>query len=223
MRRVLKIIISLPKTIWFNFRYLPFANALKLPVWIAANARVNNMYRGGVVLKGKVKPGLVRIGYHEADAVDTYSAHTILNIEYGGKLIITGDAHIGHGAIINVKSGGLLSFGMNFAISGTTCIICNDKITFGDDVQLSWNSLITDSDAHQILSESGQLLNPNQPIYIGNKVWIAANTTILKGTTICDNTVVASNSLVNSRFMVGNCIVGGTPAKLLKKIGGFRI
>jgi acetyltransferase-like isoleucine patch superfamily enzyme len=54
-------------------------------------------------------------------------------------------------------------------------------------------------------------------------VWIAANTTILKGTKICDNTVVASNSLLNKEFQEGNCIIAGSPAKVVKRIGGFKI
>ena len=223
MSRLTKIISSIPKTIWFNLRYLPFLTAIRLPVWVASNVRIKCMERGVIRLTNNVKPGLIRIGYHEADAVDTYGLHTILSIEKGGEFIFTEDAHIGHGAIINIKSTGTLSVGRNFAISGTTSIICNKSIKFGDDVQTSWNSLITDSDAHKIFSEDGNQINPNMEIIIGNNVWIAANTTILKGSVISDNTVVASNSLVNKKFTQGKCIIGGSPANVIKSIGYFKI
>lgn len=224
MSRILKILCSLPGTVWFNFRYLPFSQALKLPIWIAGNTRIKNMYRGGIKFENnQVRLGQVRIGYHEADAVDTSSAHTLINISDSGQIIIKDDVHIGQGAILNVKQNAVLYLGKNFAISGTTSIICNNRIVFGDDVQLSWNSLIADGDAHEIYSESGGLINPKGEIIIGNKVWIAANTTVLKGSVIQDNTVVASNSLVNRNIVEGSCIIGGCPAKVLKKIGWFEI
>lgn len=48
MRRTIKILLSIPKTIYFNFRYLPIRQALKLPIWLAPNVRVKNMYKGGI-------------------------------------------------------------------------------------------------------------------------------------------------------------------------------
>lgn len=224
MSRLTKIVFSIPKTIWFNFRYLPISKALRLPIWIAPNVRVRRMKRGCIVLNNpRISLGMIRIGYHVADAVDDYSTHTILDIEDCGNITFNDDAHIGHGAILVVKSGAKLNIGCHFAISGTTSIICNNEITFGNDVQLSWNSLITDSDAHKIIAENGDIINPNKEILIGNNVWIAANTTILKGSAISDNTVVASNSLVNKKFTNSSCIIGGSPAKVIKNIGSFEI
>lgn len=223
MSRLIKILLSIPKTIWFNLSYLPFSQALKLPIWIATNVRVKEMHRGAILLADNYSLGIIRIGYHEADAVDNFSVHTLLSVESGGRIVIKEDVHIGQGAIINVKRNALLTLGRNFAISGTTTVICNKKIEFGDNVQASWNSLITDSDAHQIFAKNGDLINPNKEILIGNNVWIAANTTILKGTVISDNTVVSSNSLVNKKFTNGNCIIGGAPARVIKNIGSFKI
>jgi acetyltransferase-like isoleucine patch superfamily enzyme len=223
MGRKFKIIRSIPKTIYFNLRYLPFKQAIKLPVWVASNVRIKQLNRKAIRITGICKLGLVRIGYHEADGLDSYSLHTIIDIENGGKLLINSDAHIGHGANITIRKEGKLSIGANFAISGTTSIICNKSITIGNDVQLSWNSTVMDSDAHKIYGDDGEWINPPKDVVIGNKVWIAANCTISKGTRICDNTVVASNSLVNKPFTEGDCIIGGTPAKALKHISHFEI
>jgi acetyltransferase-like isoleucine patch superfamily enzyme len=224
MSRLSKILLSIPKTIWFNLRYIPFSQAIKLPIWVASNVRIKSLARGCIILNdNNIRTGLIRIGYHEADAVDSYGCHTILNIDKNGTLVIEDDVHIGHGAIINIKNKAKLVVGRNFAISGTTAIICNKSISIGSDVQLSWNSLITDSDAHTIYSIDSVISNHPKEISIGNKVWIAANTTILKGTKICDNTVVASNSLLNKEFHEGNCIIAGSPAKVVKRIGGFKI
>lgn len=94
---VLNRLLTLPRSIWFNFRYLPFREAVCLPIWIANNVRIRNLHRGGIKLKGKRSIGLVRLGYHLADSVDIYSVHTIIDIRKRGQLIFTGDAHIGRG------------------------------------------------------------------------------------------------------------------------------
>lgn len=223
MNRKLKILLSLPRTVWFNLRYLPLRQALRLPLWLAPNARLRHMERGGIVLRGKLCTGLVRIGYHEADGVDSYSAHTIIDIRCGGRLIFEGDAHIGQGAILVVNRNGTLILGQRFAISGTTSIICSKSIIIGDEVQLSWDSLIMDGDAHKIFDTNGNWINPPCDIKIGSKVWIAANTTITKGSIIGDNTIVASNSLVNKQFISSGNILAGCPAKIVKHIDHFNI
>lgn len=182
------------------------------------------MYRGGVKLKpSAARFNSIHIGYHAADAVDVYSAHTILNIEKNGHIVFGGTAHIGHGANIHCKRNAELSLGDNFAISGTTGIICSSKITIGDNVQFSWNTLVMDSDAHKIYDQNGLLSNAPLPVRIGSKVWIAANCTILKGSVIPDGVVVSCNTLVNKAHDTENCILGGTPAKVIKHISGWEI
>lgn len=36
----INIVLSIPKTIYFNFRYLPFKQAIKLPIWLTYNTFV---------------------------------------------------------------------------------------------------------------------------------------------------------------------------------------
>ncbi len=223
MNRFVKILFSLPRTIWFNIRYIPLKQAIKFPIWIANNVRIKNMYRGGIVVANDATLGLIRIGYHKVDAVDTYALHTILDVRKGGRIIFNSDAHIGHGAILSVKNGAVLSCGDNFAISGTTSIVCSKNITIGHDVQFSWDTLVMDSDAHVILDENNRELPNSASIFIGNKVWIAARNTILKGTEIQNNCVVASSSLLNKQYGEENVIIAGTPARIVKKIAGWHL
>ena len=32
--------LSIPKTIYFNFRYLPLSQAIKLPIWVRYNTKI---------------------------------------------------------------------------------------------------------------------------------------------------------------------------------------
>lgn len=219
----LKRLLTFPRTLWFNLRYLPFREAIHLPIWVANNVRVKNLHRGGIKFNAPISIGLVRIGYHCADAVDIYSVHTVIDIRKAGRLVFSGDAHIGRGALLCVKDGGELSMGEKFAISGTTSIVCSHDIRIGNNVQFSWNTLVMDSDAHIIWGpDKVEYLN-SKPILIKNNIWVAANCTLLKGTVIQDNCVVASNSLLNKAYKNSNRIIGGIPASELKEIGGWHL
>lgn len=86
-----------------------------------------------------------------------------------------------------------------------------DRITIGDDVVISENVTIWDSDAHEITGTE-----KTKPISIGNHVWIGTNAIILKGVTIGDGAVIAAGTLVN-KDVSSRALVGGVPAKILKQ------
>lgn len=56
-----------------------------------------------------------------------------------------------------------------------------------------------------------------KPIHIKENAWIGARATILPGITIGENSVVAGGSVV-TKDVEPNVIVGGNPAKVLKRI-----
>lgn len=55
------------------------------------------------------------------------------------------------------------------------------------------------------------------PIHVGNRVWIGSHVTILPGVTIGDNAIVAAGAVV-THDVPANTVVGGVPAKVIKKI-----
>lgn len=54
-------------------------------------------------------------------------------------------------------------------------------------------------------------------IHIGSNVWIGTRVIILPGVNIGDNCIIGANSVVTKSFPK-NCIIGGNPASILKKI-----
>ena len=72
------------------------------------------------------------------------------------------------------------------------------------------------SEGHPLSSQERHSLVP-RPIHIKKNAWIGANATILHGVTIGENSVVAAGSVV-SKDVPDNVVVGGTPAKIIKKI-----
>jgi len=88
-------------------------------------------------------------------------------------------------------------------------------ITIEDNVLIAPRvNLLTEG--HPISPESRSWLIP-KPIHIKQNAWIGAGATILQGVTVGKNSVVASGAVV-SENIPDNTIVGGIPAKIIKKI-----
>jgi len=63
--------------------------------------------------------------------------------------------------------------------------------------------------------------DPSSPIIIGKNCWIGANAVILPGVVLGDHTIVAAGAVVTKSFLEGDCVIGGVPAKVIKKIGEY--
>lgn len=55
-------------------------------------------------------------------------------------------------------------------------------------------------------------------IIIGSYCWISMNCSIMSGVKLGDHVTVAANSVVTKSFEEGHCIIGGNPAKVIKRL-----
>ncbi len=55
-------------------------------------------------------------------------------------------------------------------------------------------------------------------IHIGKECWIASNAVILPGVQLGDHTIVGAGAVVTKSFPEGWCVLGGVPAKIIKKV-----
>ncbi len=92
-------------------------------------------------------------------------------------------------------------------------IHCFKEISIGNNVSISENFTVWDSDVHIVIGSEDKT---TQPVKIGNHVWIGNNVTVLKGVTIGDGAVISAGSLVNRDIPPG-CLAGGVPAKVLRQ------
>lgn len=127
--------------------------------------------------------------------------------------------NIGSGCRISNK--GDLLFGNDLCISANSSIICNEKITIGNNVLISWNVLIMDDDQHSVyyLAEPNTRINTPKRISIGNNVWIGCRSLIIKNTILNDNVIVAAGSTIHGDYNTENCVV--TSGRGILKKGVF--
>ncbi|MDG1302242.1 MAG: acyltransferase [Opitutae bacterium] len=117
-----------------------------------------------------------------------------------------------------VRNGGEISIGARTHFNNNLLISSWKSITIGDDCLIGHNCEFSDADGHEI-DPLERRKYPGQvgEVVLGNNVWLGNNCKILKGTKIGDNSIVAAGAVVKGAFEA-NVIIGGVPAKVIKRI-----
>ena len=112
----------------------------------------------------------------------------------------------------------IIQIGDNCKLNGTV-LHCNEKITIGSNCMFGPGTIIVDNDSHRIVKNYLERIKSpiSKPIIISDNVWVGMNCIILKGVTIGDNSIIAAGSIV-TKDIPDNCVYGGNPAKLIKKL-----
>lgn len=136
----------------------------------------------------------------------------------GGFLSLGQNVSIDRFADVTVKFG-KLQIGSNTYVGQGTVICSRESILIGSNAQIAEHVTIRDQDHIFGLG----LITPHagfitEPVVIGDNVWIGAKSTITKGVCIGKNSVVGANSVV-TRDVPEDAVVGGVPARLIRKIG----
>ena len=209
IKECLKYIIDLPKTVYFNYRCLPKNQAVKLPVRVRYNTKFGILDKNSVIISGNCTRSMITLGYRGGKFVTENKGYISIS---NGKIIFNGKCNFGEGFGISVESGEL-SFGNNFYANRNLLIECQEKITFGNDVLIGWNVSIRDTDGHSVNKKPFI-----EEIEIKDNAWISSDVTVLKGSCITDGSIIACNSTVcGIKMKDKNCLIGGTPAKIIKK------
>ena len=211
---------SLPKSFYFNFHYLPFHQAIHLPILfrkvnlLELKGNVKIYYRGGV------KFGMIRLGQHQVsiypDAGFTFENH-------GGTIIFNGPCSIGANSAISIGSKGKLEFGERFNASTSFRIACYDNIKFESQVRFGWDCIVMDTDFHSMKKLAGGYSKGYGPVHIGRGSWIGTKCMILKNTTLPAHTTVAAGTKVSTHMDIEeNCIIGQPNQPIVLRNGIFR-
>lgn len=110
-----------------------------------------------------------------------------------------------------------IHIGNNFFANFNLTILDEAAVTIGDNVFIGPNVSIYTA-CHPIEAEARNTgVEWAEPVTIGNSVWIGGSATILPGVTIGDNCVIGAGSVV-TKDVEANTVVGGNPAKVIKRI-----
>ena len=196
------------KTVLFNLHYLPFADAVKCPIFIYKHTRLVQM-NGTLIVSAPLRTGMIKIGHYVPGTQDERYQQTTWEIL--GRIEFVGNACIGRGTNISVGKNATMTVGDNLTVSGNTEFYCHHRISIGDSCTLSWGILMMDTDFHAIKDNTSQkTINAPRPIHIGNHVWIGSRVTVLKGVRMASNTIIAAASVITKSFDEEYCVIGGS-------------
>lgn len=221
IKKILRLVVSIPKTIYVNFKGLPFNQAKRIPLVIDYNTKIIGIRKNSIKISGECKFAMVKFGIQEGTigVPDAYKRqYLVINDE--GEIVFKGKAQFARGISLTVGKKGCIIFGDNFTCNKGCFIACADSITFGDNFLMGWNSSIRDMDGHHIWvrEKTDEMKKEStKPIIIGENVWVAACVDILKGSIIPDGCVIAYRSCVFKQFSGARNLIGGYPAKVLQE------
>lgn len=192
------------KTIWYNFKVLPFKQALHFPIVLARNVRIGACRRGCIKIQ---KGGSFHVGFLGSAA--SCSEKSLLHIE--GDLILKGEGFhsFAPGTIIRIAEGGCLQIGNNYSCHRNGTFLVNKSVVIGDENMWSFEIVVMDTDAHIILDSNGSLINPNKAVIIGNHVWVGCRNTILKGSLVPDGCIMGAGGVLTKKLETPDSIYHG--------------
>ncbi|CAM8663903.1 WbbJ Acetyltransferase (isoleucine patch superfamily) [Oxalobacteraceae bacterium] len=184
-------------------------------------------------LRGKLKlwfyqtrrfAGRYRQGRHSSAVL----SKILIGKNAAGKIVL-GDYVICAGELYSFLNKGVISIGDCSYVGQGTRIWALSRVEIGSRVLISHDCFICDNLTHpldaqtrhqQYMAKYGfpfpeQIALNEQPITIGNDVWIAAGVTILRGVHIGQGAVIAAGSVV-TRDVPSGVIVAGNPARVVK-------
>ena len=162
-----------------------------------------------VLLKERQRAKELCFHFNRTSPLQTKLRQKIMHQLLGKEVCVESPFHVDYGSHLEVDD--------NFyANHGCTILDCN-KIKIGKNCLLA---------PHVCISAATHPIDPTlradgkeytAPITIGDNVWIGANATICPGVTLGDNVVVGAGAVVTKDFP-NNVVIGGVPAKILRKI-----
>jgi len=148
-----------------------------------------------------------------ANCVKKNGRSTILRVDKNAKLLVKGAFAFYYDCDVILFENAKMELGSGFFNSNVK-IRCKKSIKIGENVAISHDVTIMDSDAHNISYDGYQM---TKPIIIGDNVWIGSRAMIMKGVSIGDGAIIAAGSVV-TKDVPDNSLVAGVPAQVIKKI-----
>lgn len=112
----------------------------------------------------------------------------------------------------------VLRIGRGCSIGRGSMVVAHESVEIGEDVFVAPYCYVTDQNHTYVDLDTpiGRQLPRNSPVVIGDGCWLGAGCVILPGARLGRHVTVAAGSVVRGEFP-DNCVIGGTPARVLRR------
>jgi len=188
------------KIIYFNFYYLPFKQAIYLPILLHKPHLVK--CKGKVIIESdRIYTGMIQMGIFRTRI---FQNNGISWINDGGTCVFKGRCIIKNNSYVHIGKKGMLTFGSNSEFGADLRISANKSITFGENLRMGWMAIIMDTSFHRLKKRSGEWrdgsADEDKEIVIGNNNWFGLKCIIFKGTRTSDYCIFGASSFLNKDY-----------------------
>lgn len=123
---------------------------------------------------------------------------------------------VAHNVILNTIE--TMSIGNNVYIAPNCVFLGGGDIVIEDEVIFGPNVVVA-SGNHTRIDRSFRFASVRyKSIFVGKGSWIGANCTLVPGAYLPPGSILAANSVLNKKYTEAGLLLGGVPAKIIKKI-----
>ena len=213
--KLLTFLIYLPLVIIFNFYYLPFSQAIKLPILLYKPKFIN--LKGKILIDSKnVRFGMIRMGFR---LCGIYPNTGITWQNNGGLVIFRGSALIGNDSYLVFGKKTIVDFGDDFRNTACLKLISYRGIKFGKGTRIGWENLIMDTNFHPLYDiVKKEFKRASGKIEIGDYNWFGTQCKIMHSTITPERCIFGMNTVVTRNCIKkAYCVMGGGTCKILSE------
>ena len=132
------------KTLYFNFKMLPFKDACKFPFLFFGKVEFGTL-TGSIVISSSIKTGMFRWGVM-IDGFTSGKVSSHFSLGRKARLEINGRVDVGCGVVFRIL-GDLILLNNSF-IGSRAVVACSHKIFLGEFVRVAFGNVLMDTNYH---------------------------------------------------------------------------
>jgi acetyltransferase-like isoleucine patch superfamily enzyme len=182
------------------------------------NGMLNHRY-GRLIVRLFRRRYLTRVGRRglRTDGLAFIGPGVILEIGKNARIEFGRWCWVGHGTKIRAHEG-VVSIGAKTVMGQECTISAFQRVSIGRECVIADRVMFIDFD-HGVVEVERPIRQQGiykRDVNVGNNVWIGYGACILRGVTVGDNSIIGTNAVV-TKDVPPNSVVGGVPAKLIRK------
>lgn len=205
---------ALIPSIIFNFRYLPFKQAIKLPILVY---KPHFLKLGGAVVieSEKIYHGMIKLGFFTS----AIYPNTGITFKNEGLITFKGKCRIGNDCYIVVGKNSHIDFGDDFKVTAGFKITSMCGISFGRQTRFGWGCLVFDTNFHPLYDiEKKKFKKAFGKIHIGDNNWFATQCMIMPSVQTPERCIFGARTIVTrGGHYEPYCLHGGSPIRILSR------